>query len=261
VNFCGDPGEFFLFCVVFQYVQNVATNLVYYLHEPGEPLRELGYELLPALEESDKQLVSEIVFYILMAIIVCFALSPFFSKPQREEEQRYVVVMAVRYARVLILVQLVRVVSFLLTFLPSSSFHCRVEADAYDPPESAAEIFLRFDGVTGCGDVMISSHTIFVTLGGLLVSHYSNDRYLKGVVWALVLALGFLVVDARKHYSVDVFIAWYTCPVLWYYCAKTFKDDVPNQTSSFSFMKEQSRQEDDGKVEASMDTFTVKESV
>jgi hypothetical protein len=82
---------------------------------------------------------------------------------------------------------------------------------------------------TGCGDLIPSSHAIFTTLGGLLINHYSKNMYLKGVVAMLVLALGLLVVAARKHYSVDIVSAWYICPLVWFYCSHTFPDEVPKE--------------------------------
>ena len=220
------------FALVFQYVHNVATNFVYYLHVPAdEPLRDLGFELLPALEEEAEQFVSEIIFIILIAIIVSFVLYPFIERGNDERAKpRFSVVMATRYARVLVMAQSLRIISFLATILPSPNYHCRTGSEEYNPPASAAEVFSRVDASFGCGDLIFSSHTIFVTLGALLINHYSKNRYLKALVWSLVVALGFLVVAARKHYTVDVVVAWYTCPLLWFYCSKTFKDDVlPNQ--------------------------------
>ena len=40
-----------LFCLVFQWVHSVATNLVYYLHEQREPLKDMGYHLIPRLSK------------------------------------------------------------------------------------------------------------------------------------------------------------------------------------------------------------------
>jgi membrane-associated phospholipid phosphatase len=137
--------------------------------------------------------------------------------------------MVTRYVRALVFCQTIRMVSFLVTVLPSPNFHCRSESPDYDPPQNAAEIFLRLDLFTGCGDLIPSSHAIFTTLGGLLINHYSKNMYLKGVVAMLVLALGFLVVAARKHYSIDVVSAWYICPLVWFYCSKTFPDEVPKE--------------------------------
>ena len=218
-----------MFAVVFQYVHNVATNLVYYWHVPSEePLRDIGFELLPALDEENEQNVSEIVFILVVVITVSFALYPFVEPGNDErKEPRFFLVMFTRYARVLVMSQTLRILSFLSTILPSPNYHCRTGSSEYDPPASVAEIFWRLDGKFGCGDLIFSSHTIFATVGGLLIHHYSRSRWLKGLVWSLVVATGLLVIAARKHYTVDIVVAWYTCPLLWFYCAKTFPDDVP----------------------------------
>lgn len=217
-----------LFCILFQYVHSVATNLVYYLHEPAdEPLKDLGFMVLPPLDEED-QFVSEVLFFILIAIVVAFAFKPFFF-PAKSTEDRFVVVMATRYARVLVMAQSLRILSFLGTVLPSPNYHCATNSASYNPPQNVGEVFFRIDALTGCGDLIFSSHTIFVTLGGLLIHQYSQNKYLKALVWSMVVALGFLIVAARKHYTVDVIVAWYTCPLLWFYCAKTYPDDKPTK--------------------------------
>ena len=230
-----------LFCVLFQYVHNIATNLVYYLHVPaGDPLpiRDLGFELFsPGLEDDDQQRVSEMIFGITIAVIVLFALSPLFTEPREEQQppqqqpRLYVIVMGTRYARVLVLAQALRILSFLSTILPSPNFHCRAGAPDYDPPTTATEIIFRLDATNGCGDLIFSSHMIFCTVGGLTIHHYSHNRYLKMIVWALIGVLGCLIVAARKHYTVDVIVAWYTCPLLWFYCAQTYKDDKPRSVA------------------------------
>lgn len=135
-------------CVApYQYIHSIATNLVYYLHVPGEPLRDLGFELIPELEEGN-QFWSEVCFLILVVIIIVFIGMPFFCK-ERPGEQRFVILMVARYARALMICQTIRMVSFLVTILPSPSYHCRLESPEYDPPQDAAEIFLRLDIFSG----------------------------------------------------------------------------------------------------------------
>jgi membrane-associated phospholipid phosphatase len=233
---------------VYQYIHSVATNLVYYLHVPHEPLRDLGFELLsPPLEGSD-QFWSEILIIILVVICIGYAAMPCFRKV-RPGEQRFVTLMIARYFLVLVFCQTIRMISFLVTILPSPNSHCREDSPDYNPPTDVAEIFTRVDASTGCGDLIPSSHAIFATLGGLLMNHYSKNKYLKAVMAMLVIAIGFLVVAARKHYSIDVVAAWYICPLAWFYCSHTFPDRIPNDISEA--IKEDEEDDDD---DASSDT-------
>jgi hypothetical protein len=55
------------------------------------------------------------------------------------------------------------------------------------PPPNMKEIFWRLDVLTGCGDLMFSSHTIFTCLFTCVVFQYFNWRPLKlTMVWIQV---------------------------------------------------------------------------
>lgn len=50
----------------------------------------------------------------------------------------------------------------------------------------------------------------------LSYQHYGGNRIIKGLSWAAAVVLALLIIAARKHYTVDVVIAWYTVPLV--YC-------------------------------------------
>jgi hypothetical protein len=52
--------------------------------------------------------------------------------------------------------------------------------------------------------------------GVLSYQHYGGNRIIKGLSWTAAAVLALLIISARKHYTVDVVIAWYTAPLV--YC-------------------------------------------
>lgn len=49
----------------------------------------------------------------------------------------------------------------------------------------------------------------------LSYSHYGNVRLVKAFGWLVGVVLAVLIVAARKHYTVDVVIAWYVVPMVY----------------------------------------------
>lgn len=50
----------------------------------------------------------------------------------------------------------------------------------------------------------------------LSYQHYGGHKLVKALVWAAGAVLAGLIISARKHYTVDIIIAWYTVPLV--YC-------------------------------------------
>lgn len=127
----------------------------------------------------------------------------------------YTVQILTRFLSTLMLAQGFRAMSFLMTGLPGPNYHCRPWSPVYVPPLNLHDIILRNDMLYSCGDLVFSSHTIFMTLCGLIYQKYGQKNKLKAAFWAFILLFCFLVVSARKHYSLDVFMACYTVPLIW----------------------------------------------
>lgn len=51
--------------------------------------------------------------------------------------------------------------------------------------------------------------------GVLAYQHYGGRRPLKLLGWTAGLVLAVLIIAARKHYTVDIVIAWYTVPMVY----------------------------------------------
>src|SRR5689334_10967708 len=92
--------------------------------------------------------------------------------------------------------------------------------------------------VAGCGDLVFSSSMVIVLLFALTLQHYGNNRFCKVTLWMLTFVygntihpigfrdiilhcrVGLLSIASRRHYSLDIFIASYTVPLLWIACDK-----------------------------------------
>jgi len=213
-----------LVAVVMQWVHLVATNVAYYMHTPREPLHDLGFALLPALTPI-QQLASEVVFWFIVLFTAGFAITPFFVAYARPV---YTVQMVARFAAVCMYAQALRIITFLVTSLPSPNYHCRPEAPDYNPPRTLLTILnpMEKDPYKGCGDLVFSSHTIFVMLCVMTLMRYAQWLPKK---YPAVLALVFsvLVIMARKHYTLDVVVALYTVPLLWLAYEQFRPDSLP----------------------------------
>eukprot|EP00210_Caulerpa_lentillifera_P005838 g5582.t1 len=206
-----------LFGAIFQYVHGIFTQLEKRLHEPQEkPLGDIGFQLMHELGR-DKAWISESIFYTLFLSFILWTLSPFVLARKRF----YTVVLVSRLLLVLAACQSLRIVSFLSTQLPAPNYHCRLgepsatmawpdhwyEHLVFDPERQAAY---------GCGDLIFSSHTTFILVGVLTYTTYGSFLIIKIVVWILGAILSLLIIASRKHYTVDVVVAWYTVPLVFY---------------------------------------------
>ena len=129
----------------------------------------------------------------------------------------------VLYGRVLATLcacQLLRALSFLSTSLPGPNYHCRAGSPAATLPMPRNwyghfVVDVGEQATKGCGDLIFSSHTTFALVGCLAYTAFGNLKAVKKLLWALSLLLSLLIVASRKHYTVDVVIAWYVVPLVW----------------------------------------------
>lgn len=222
--------------LLMQYVHSVATNVAYYMHIQREPLADLGFALLPQLTPA-QQPISEVVFFTLFLSTIAFALFyPWLDLSRQHlsaSKRLYTTLIAARFLAVAALAQALRIVSFLVTSLPGPNYHCRPNSKHYDPPTGLYDIFTSQDPFTHCGDLVFSSHTIFAVLCVLTWNKYANLSLLQRLASVLFLpVIGLLIIAARKHYTLDVVVAWYTVPLLWIAHEKYYPDTIPPELSS-----------------------------
>jgi len=143
------------------------------------------------------------------------------------------VVILARVLGVCALAQALRIVSFLVTSLPGPNYHCRPHSKDYNPPEDLYEIFTRQDPFYHCGDLVFSSHTIFVMLCVLTWHKYGGlEWYKQYALYLFVPLFGGFVIAARKHYTLDVVVAMYTVPLLWIAYDQFFPDKFPPELTA-----------------------------
>ena len=56
---------------------------------------------------------------------------------------------------------------------------CNYRPENHNPPTSMYEVVFRFDALTGCGDLIFSSHTLVAINFALCVNHYCTRRIVK----------------------------------------------------------------------------------
>ncbi|XVE79486.1 hypothetical protein DITRI_Ditri14bG0062900 [Diplodiscus trichospermus] len=196
--------------LVFQYVHGLAAHGVHYLHQPGATLQDIGFFLLPELGQ-DKFYVSETLFTFIFCSFVLWTFHPFVFLTKRI----YTVLIWCRILAYLVVCQCLRIVTFYSTLLPGPNYHCREGSKLarLPPPESFFEVILiNFpQGVIyGCGDLIFSSHMIFTLVFVRTYQKYGTRRCIKQFAWLLAVVQSLLIIASRKHYTVDIVVAWYT---------------------------------------------------
>ncbi|KAJ0400752.1 hypothetical protein P43SY_005473 [Pythium insidiosum] len=243
-------------CVIMQYVHGVFHNLAYWIQEnkleliQRYTLYDLGFELMPELSETDAHWSEYLVFGGVFAPAILLVLSvPIFK--QNPKHPRYMTIILKRVLLHISVALSFRIASFLLTALPGPARHCRLLFDetcrqnnpndplkcVIDNPEFSAPrghaLFTHLDALNGCGDLMFSSHTIYTLSFILTVSKYWPSKYLVGLMVSIQIAIAFLIVAARKHYSLDVFTALYVVPLLWFF-QEAYYFDINNRSVQIS---------------------------
>ncbi|XP_071910372.1 phosphatidylinositol:ceramide inositolphosphotransferase 1-like isoform X2 [Coffea arabica] len=193
INLLAENWMYILAGLIFQYIHGLAARGVHYLHRPGPTLQDVGFYLLPELGQ-DKAYISETVFTF---IFISFVLA----------------------------CQILRIITFYSTQLPGPNYHCREGSKLarLPPPNNALEVLLiNFPrGVLyGCGDLIFSSHMIFSLVFVRTYHKYGSRRFVKQLAWLTVVIQSMLIVASRKHYTVDVVVAWYTVNLMVFFLDK-----------------------------------------
>ncbi|OAY82830.1 Phosphatidylinositol:ceramide inositolphosphotransferase [Ananas comosus] len=167
--------------LIFQYIHGLAARGVHYLHRPGPILQDLGFMILP------------------------WTFHPFIYHSKRF----YTVLLWLRVSQIL------RIITFYSTQLPGPNYHCREGSKLarLPPPESVFEVLLiNFPRgvIYGCGDLIFSSHMIFTLVFVRTYQKYGSKRIIKLLAWLTAVVQSLLIIASRKHYTVDVVVAWYT---------------------------------------------------
>ncbi|MCO5572383.1 hypothetical protein L7F22_026136 [Adiantum nelumboides] len=208
--------KFLLFGLFFQYLHGLSARGVHYLHRPGPVLQDIGFMLLPELG-LDKAYISETLFSFIFCSFVLWTFHPFILHAKRF----YTVLLWYRCLAILVVSQCLRIASFMVTQLPGPNYHCREGSKmaSLPTPEHFSEVVLLnfpYGVVYGCGDLIFSSHMIFTLVFVRMYQKLGSKRWIKELAWILAVVLSLLIVASRKHYTVDVVVAWYTVNLVFY---------------------------------------------
>nr|XP_019071713.1 phosphatidylinositol:ceramide inositolphosphotransferase 1 isoform X4 [Solanum lycopersicum] len=208
INLLSEKWKYILGGLIFQYIHGFAARGVHYIHRPGRTLQDVGFFLLP------------------------WTFHPFIFKIKKI----YTVLIWCRVLAFLAACQFLRIITFYSTQLPGPNYHCREGSKlaTLPPPNSVLEVLLiNFPRgmLYGCGDLIFSSHMIFSLIFVRTYHKYGARRYIKLCAWLAVIAQSFLIVASRKHYTVDVVVAWYTVNLVVFFVDKQLAE-LPDRTSA-----------------------------
>ncbi|KAL0426288.1 UNVERIFIED_CONTAM: Phosphatidylinositol:ceramide inositolphosphotransferase 1 [Sesamum latifolium] len=203
--------------IIFQYIHGLAARGVHYLHRPGPTLQDVGFYLLPELGP-DRAYISETVFSVVFLSFFLWTFHPFILKSKKI----YTVLIWCRVLAFLVACQILRIITFYATQLPGPNYHCREGSKLarLPRPDSILEVLLiNFPrGVLyGCGDLIFSSHMISLW-------------FVKNCAWSIVVIQSLLIVASRKHYTVDVVVAWYTVNLVVFFIDKKLPE-LPDRSN------------------------------
>ncbi|KAL7588392.1 phosphatidylinositol:ceramide inositolphosphotransferase 1 [Lactuca sativa] len=209
INLLLENWKYILGGLICQYIHGLAARSVHYFHHPGPILHDSGFLLLPELGQ-ERAYVSETVFTFVFLSFVLWTFHPFIFKSKKI----YTVLIWVRVLAFLVACQFLRIITFYSTILPGPNYHCREGSRlaTLPRPDNLLEVFVIIPrGVLyGCGDLIFSSHMIFSLVFVRTYQKYGSGRFIKQCAWLIAVVQSLLIIASRKHYTVDVIVAWYT---------------------------------------------------
>ncbi|XP_009613654.1 phosphatidylinositol:ceramide inositolphosphotransferase 2 [Nicotiana tabacum] len=230
INLLAENWKYILGGLICQYIHGLAARGVHYFHRPGPILQDVGFYLLPELGQ-DRAYISETLFTTIFLSFVLWTFHPFIFKTKKI----YTVLIWCRVLAFLVGCQFLRIITFYSTQLPGPNYHCREGSKlaTLPPPDNILEVLLIVPrGVLyGCGDLIFSSHMIFSLVFVRTYQKYGTRRFIKQCAWLAVIAQSLLILASRKHYTVDVVVAWYTVNLVVFFIDKTLPE-LPDRTSA-----------------------------
>ncbi|KAL6853671.1 hypothetical protein ACP4OV_019700 [Aristida adscensionis] len=228
--------------LVFQYIHGVAARGVHYLHQPGPLLQDLGFMFLPELGQRKGYLSESVFAFIFISFMLVkesnfhWTFHPFIYHSKRF----YTVLLWRRVLAFLAASQFLRIITFYSTQLPGPNYHCHEGSKlaTLPPPKNVLEVLLiNFPrGVNlGCGDLIFSSHMIFTLVFVRTYQKYGSNRLIKLLAWLMAIIQSLLIIASRKHYTVDVVVAWYTVNLVVFFVDKKLPE-MPDRTNGLSLL-------------------------
>ncbi|XP_073149501.1 phosphatidylinositol:ceramide inositolphosphotransferase 2-like [Henckelia pumila] len=234
LNLLAENWKYILGGLICQYIHGLAARGVHYFHRPGPILQDAGFFLLPELGQ-DKAYVSEFVFTFIFLSFVLWTFHPFILKSKKI----YTVLIWCRVLACLVACQILRIITFYSTQLPGPNYHCREGSKfaTLPRPDNMLEVLLIVPRgmLFGCGDLIFSSHMIFSLVFVRTYYKYGTQRFLKQCAWLTVVIQSLLIIASRKHYTVDVVVAWYTVNLVVFFIDKKLPE-LPDRSGAAALL-------------------------
>ncbi len=235
-----------IFTGLVQWMHSAAHNLVYYVAGQygvfggnDNTLTDLGFigieKILPDMTE-----FSNSMLFTMAGLAVAVCGSVLFTNYLIQDTKLRMMGMLVRACWVCCIAVFLRVVSFLITILPAPAPHCAKAT--FNPPKTTSDIIFKFDLGGGCSDLLFSSHQLYGLVAACAMHHYlvvgnkafKNTPKLQRAIqisllvigWVIVLVEGLAIIRQKRHYSIDIFTAFYAVPLTWMSIAYLFPNDV-----------------------------------
>ncbi|EYU41807.1 hypothetical protein ABFS83_10G024700 [Erythranthe nasuta] len=229
LNLLAENWKYILGGLICQYIHGLAARGIHYFHRPGPTLQDAGFFLLPELGQ-ERAYISETVFTFIFVSFVLWTFHPFILKSKKI----YTVLIWCRALAFLVACQILRVITFYSTQLPGPNYHCREGSKlaTLPRPESILEVLLIVPRgmLYGCGDLIFSSHMIFSLVFVRTYHKYGTRTFVKQCAWLTVVIQSLLIVASRKHYTVDVVVAWYTVNLVVFFLDKKLPE-LPDRSN------------------------------
>lgn len=195
----------------------------------------------------DRGYISESLFSFVFFSFLLWTFHPFIYHSKRF----YTVLLWRRVLAFLVASQFLRIITFYSTQLPGPNYHCREGSPlaTLPPPKSVFEVLLlNFPRgvIYGCGDLIFSSHMIFTLVFVRTYHKYGSKRFVKLLAWLIAITQSLLIIASRKHYTVDVVVAWYTVNLVVFFVDKKLPE-MPDRTIGSSPLIPLSVKEKDGR--------------
>ncbi|KAF4694447.1 hypothetical protein FOZ60_008026 [Perkinsus olseni] len=201
-----------------------SVELVYFLEGkygvyggPSYALVDFGHQLIPEIPIYPLGGIS--MWLLISAILWAFSWALIISIVRPRDGVTFIGIIW-RALSVTCMAYILRAVSFLVTLLPAPWPPCqrfpRPGLEAYfDPPVHAQQIFSMASSMGACGDNMFSGHTTSTLVAALVATHYIQRWFIVLPSWTFVVAEIVVLVAERAHYTVDIWVAMFTIPMLW----------------------------------------------
>lgn len=229
VHLLAEKWKLLLAGLIFQYIHGLAARGVHYFHRPGPILQDVGFFLLPELGK-ERSYISETLFSFVFSSFVLWTFHPFIF----HSKKFYTVLLWRRVLAFLGACQFLRILTFYSTQLPGPNYHCREGSPlaTLPRPENILQLFIIIPRgvIYGCGDLIFSSHMIFTLVFVLTYQKYGTRRGVKLIAWLVAVIQSFLIIASRKHYTVDVVVAWYTVNLVVFFVDNKLAE-LPDRTN------------------------------